>query len=100
MSHPNEIQAGEWVATEISRLRALSYANLLREESQPEHRQMMTADGKPLILETQVFWDDREKRNLRVIVDVWDPAKRVSFGSIAKDGFIRAPDGSFIDEPS
>jgi len=61
---------------------------------------MMTADGKPLILETQVFWDDREKRNLRVIVDVWDPAKRVSFGSIAKDDFIRAPDGSFIDEPS
>jgi hypothetical protein len=100
MSHPNEIEAGEWVETEISRFRALSYEDLLREGSQHQHRQMVTADGKPLILETQVLWDDREKRNLRVIVDVWDPAKRVSFGSIAKGDFIRAPDGSFIDEPS
>ena len=50
------------------------------------------------MLETQVFWDDREKTNLRVVVDVWDPAKRVSLGSIAKDDFIRAPDGSFVGE--
>jgi hypothetical protein len=59
---------------------------------------MLTAARKPLMLETQVFWDDREKTNLRVIVDVWDPAKRVSIGSIAKDDFIRAPDGSFVGE--
>ena len=98
MSHPNEIEAAQWVAAEISRLRSISYADLVREESQPEHRQMMTVDGKPLILETQIFWDDTEKRNLRVIVDVRDPAKRVSFGSIAKEDFIRAPDGSFIGE--
>jgi hypothetical protein len=58
---------------------------------------MVTAAGKPLMLETQVFWDDREKTNLRVMVDVWDPAKRVSIG-IAKDDFIRAPDGSFVGE--
>jgi len=62
----------------------------------PRHRRVTTA-GRPLVLETQVFWDDREKTNLRVMVDVWDPAKRVS-GSIAKDDFIRAPDGSFVGE--
>jgi hypothetical protein len=100
MSQVNEIEARDWVAAEIKRLRALSYPELLREESQPEHRQMMTAGGKPLILETQVFWDDQEKSNLRVLVDVWDPAKRVSLGSIAKDDFIRSPDGSFVDEPN
>jgi hypothetical protein len=99
MSHANETEAREWVAAEIKRLRAHSYAELVGEESQAEHRQMKTADGKPLILETQVFWDDREERNLRVIVDVWDPAKRLSLGSIAKDDFIRAPDESFVDEP-
>jgi len=50
------------------------------------------------MLETQVFWDDREKTNLRVMVDAWDPARRISIGSIAKDDFIRAPDGSFVGE--
>ncbi len=59
---------------------------------------MTTSDGTLLILETQVFWDDDERTNLRVIVDVWDPSKRVSFGSIATDDFIRAPDGSFVGE--
>jgi len=59
---------------------------------------METADGKSFILETQVVWDDREQWNLRVLVDVWDPAKRVSLGPIAKGDFIRAPDGSFVGE--
>jgi hypothetical protein len=94
MGHRNEIEAREWVSAEIARLRGMSYEDLVREESQPEHRHMRTAEGKPLILETQVFWDDARKRDLRVMVDVWDPAKRVSFESIAKDDFIRAPDGS------
>jgi hypothetical protein len=91
-------EAAKWVSAEIERLRTLSYDDLVRRVDQTEHRTMESADGKPLILETQVFWDDREQRNVRVIVDVWDPAKRVSFGSIAKDDFIRAPDGSFLGE--
>ena len=60
---------------------------------------MDTAAEKDLVLETQVYWDDeRERRNLRVIVDIWDAGKRVSIGSIAKDDFIVAPDGSFVGE--
>jgi len=58
---------------------------------------METADGKTLVLEAQVFWDDGKRRNPRAIVDVWDPLQRMS-RSIAKDDFIRAPDGSFVDE--
>jgi len=96
VANPHAQEAAKWVATEIERLRNLSYDDLAGRRNQPEHRPMETADGKPLILETQVFWDDREQRNLRVIVDVWDPAKRVSLGSIAKGDFIRAPDGSFV----
>jgi len=46
-------------------------------------------------VETQVFWDDRERQDLRVMVDVWDPSKRLS-RSIAKADFIRAPEGSFV----
>jgi hypothetical protein len=98
MKDPDEPQAGEWVAAEIARLRALSYEDLVTGEGQPAHQEMLTAADRQLILETQIFWDDGKKRNLRVIVDVWDPAKRVSIGSIASDDFIRAPDGSFIGE--
>jgi hypothetical protein len=98
VTHAAKPEAEEWVAEEIRRLRGLSFKDLLPREGQPEHRPMETADGRALILETQVFWDDRGKTNLRVIVDVWDPAKRLSIGSIASDDFIRAPDGSFVGE--
>lgn len=37
-----------------------------------------------LILETQVVWDDGDKTRLRVMVDVWDPAKRLSARSIVR----------------
>ena len=95
---PHAHEAAQWVASEIERLRSLSYADLSHRQGQSEHRPLETADGKSLILETQIVWDNRERQNLRVLVDVWDPAKRVSFGSIAKDDCIRAPDESFIGE--
>lgn len=96
-NNPYEQEAATWVAAEIGRLRKLSYDDLLALEGQREHRSMETADGEALGLETQIFWDDRERQNLRVMVDVWDPAKRIS-RSIARDDFIRAPDDSFAGE--
>ncbi|MFL5911366.1 MAG: hypothetical protein ACJ768_12420 [Gaiellaceae bacterium] len=99
MAHPDAPEAAEWVAREIERLRGLSFDDLAGLEGQREHQPKFTAAGTPLMLETQVFWDDhREKTNLRVIVDVWDPTKRFSIGSIAKDDFIRSQDGSFVGE--
>jgi hypothetical protein len=95
--HPYEQEAAAWVSAEIERLRNLSYDDLLALEGQREHRPMETTDGKTLGLETQIFWDDRERRNLRVVVDVWDPSKRIS-RSIVTNDFIRAPDGSFVGE--
>jgi hypothetical protein len=97
VTHPDEQEAAAWVATEIERVRSLSDDDLLALESQAEHRTMETSDGRMLGLETQIFWDDRQRQNLRVMVDVWDPSKRIS-GSIANDDFIRAPDGSFVGE--
>ena len=98
MPDPDAQEASDWVAREIERLRGLSFADLATLEGEPAHRPMLTAGGRSLMLETQVFWDDREKTNLRVMVDAWDPARRISIGSIAKDDFIRAPDGSFVGE--
>ena len=97
MTHPNEQEAAAWVATEIERLQRLSYDDLQALEGQRKHLPMETADGKTLGMETQIFWDNRERQNLRVVVDVWDPSKRIS-RSIVKDDFIRAPDGSFVGE--
>jgi hypothetical protein len=63
-----------------------------------------TTAVRRLMLETQVFWDDpREKNDLRVIVDVWDPAPPsaatiVYDDQIAHDDFIRAADGSSVGE--
>jgi hypothetical protein len=92
-------EAVEWVETEVGRLRSLSYDGLVDQIGTSEHRPMQTRDGRQLVLETQIFWDDhREQSDVRVLVDVWDPAKRVSVRSLAKDDFIRAPDGSFVGE--
>jgi hypothetical protein len=90
MADSDAPEAAEWVAGEIERLRGLSFKDLEAMEGRPEHRPMRTEAGKPLMLETQIFWDDRAQTNLRVMVDVWNPAKRISIGSIAKDDFIRA----------
>jgi hypothetical protein len=99
VAHPDAEEAARWVAAEVERLRGLSYEDLLPLEGQREHRAMDTAAGRALVRETQVYWDDeRERRNLRVIVDVWDAGKRVSIGSIAKDDFVVAPDGSLVGE--
>ena len=53
-----------------------------------------------LIRETQVFSDHGGKGgDLRVMVDVWNPeSRRIIIGSVAKDGFIKAPDGTFVGE--
>jgi hypothetical protein len=47
--------------------------------------------------ETQVFWDTGDPGPLRVIVDICEPKRGVE-RSIASRDFIRATDGSFIDE--
>jgi hypothetical protein len=97
VTHRYEQEAAAWLAAETERLRRLSYNDLLALESQQEHGTMETADGRTLGLETQIFWDDRQRQNLRVMVDVWDRSKRIS-RSIVKEDFIRAPDGSFVGE--
>jgi hypothetical protein len=94
-------EAAQCVAEEIGRLRALSYEELLRYEDHALHCEMLSAAGDVLIRETQVFSDSGGKGgDLRVLVDVWNPegGRWGVVGSIAKDDFIKAPDGSFVDE--
>ena len=95
-AHEKE-QAQAWVAAEITRLRNVSYAELAAREGEALHLDVFDERGKTWILETQFFWDDRERQHIRVVVDVWDPSRRISFG-MGADAFIVAPDGSFVGE--
>jgi hypothetical protein len=93
-------EAGDWVAAEIARLRALSYEELLGLEGREIERELRASSGESLVMQTQVLWDDGRgvERDLRVIVDVWWPGsgKRV-IGSLAVGDFIRGPRG-FVGE--
>jgi hypothetical protein len=62
----------EWVAEEISRVRSLSYGEIRGHLDAPIHL-VQTVSGKPLVRETQVFWDGGKNGPLRVMVDVLDP---------------------------
>jgi hypothetical protein len=94
-------EAAQWVAEEIARMRALPYEELARYEDQALHCEMLSAIGEVLIRETQVFSDSGGKGgDLRVMVDVWNPegGRLGIVGSLAKDDFIKAPDGTFVGE--
>ncbi|QDT14953.1 hypothetical protein [Alienimonas californiensis] len=63
-------------------------------------------DGTTYVVETNLMWDDSAKRHVRVIADLSTgqrPPERL-LGLIpvyrpdVQDGFIMAPDGSFVDE--
>jgi hypothetical protein len=98
MANSDEVeQAKKWVAAEITRWRAVPYSRLVAHEGEALHVDRMDERGKTWILETQFFWDDRRRKDIRVTVDVWDPDRRIS-RSVAIDAFIRAADGSFLDE--
>jgi hypothetical protein len=97
MSHADDVEAREWVETEIGRLRSMSYAELLVCRDEPIHYEVRSRTGRVLMGETYVFWDSGEEGPLRVMVDICEP-KPGMVSSIASDQFIRAWDGSFISE--
>lgn len=86
----------DWVNAKIAELRATTYGELLLRLERPEYADVDDS-GELFVGEVNVFWDDREGGNVRVIVDAW---RRPVIGSrtLAKDDFVRAPDGSFVGE--
>jgi len=94
---PDLNQAKAWIRGEIEQLRAASYETLITLEGTAQHEERTTVTGRLLGLDTQIFWDDRDKETLRVLVDVWDPTRVIST-SIASESFIRLADGSFVGE--
>jgi hypothetical protein len=91
----NKEEARKLLARRITELRSLSYVALQQMQG-PNTAQATGPSGKAYQLEIQIFWDDRSRRNLRVMVSVDD----MGGSSLAplSDDFIVAPDGSFLGE--
>jgi hypothetical protein len=97
MRHPDKAEAQEWVDAETARLRAMSYQELQALLDDSIHYRVPSQTGRVLMGEIQVFWDTGKPGPLRVVVDICEP-KPGLVRSIASQDFIRAPDGSLIDE--
>jgi hypothetical protein len=93
----NREQAQSILSAEIERLRQLGYEELIsRLLDKQETFERAAPDGTPYQVELQGFWDDQASGKLRVFVNVDDGCWR-AFVPLS-DGFIRAPDGSFVGE--
>jgi hypothetical protein len=97
MSHPDELEARQWVETEITRLRAASYAELLGRRNKPSHTAFKSSTARSLVGEVNVTWDGAQNEALRVLVDVYESGRGI-VSTIASDDFIRASDDSFVGE--
>jgi hypothetical protein len=87
-----------WVAAQITRLRDMTYEELVPLVNTGEHYDVPVDDGRFLLAgEVHVFWDDPKKEtgDLRVTVAIWNDA---GGRALASDDFIRAPGGSFVGE--
>ena len=98
MSAADRDVAREWVSRTIEGLREQPYESLLEREGDADHIYLPVQGGEDLLGETHVIFDDKRAGTLRVIVDVWNLRQKLIWRPIAKDQFIRAPDGSFVDE--
>jgi hypothetical protein len=93
----NREQAQSILSAGVERLRQAGYEELVsRLLDKQETFERAAPDGTCYQVELQGFWDDETSRNLRVFVNVDDGGWR-AFMPLS-DGFIRAPDGSSVDE--
>jgi hypothetical protein len=95
--HVNRREAKTILRTELEKLRAFSYPELVsRLLDRKETLTIAAPSGKRYYVELQAQWDDVPDQNLRVFGSIHDGGWR-RFLPLAQL-FIRAPNGSFIGE--
>jgi hypothetical protein len=93
----DKVEARQIASETLKALRRLTPQELERRYlDNPGTEQSTASSGATYQVETQVFWEDQEHQNLRVMVSVDDRGWR-SFVPLS-DSFIVAPDGTFIGE--
>ncbi len=94
----DKVEAKEILLEQINKFRNLSYLELCRFVSVKniETPEIIGKSGTKYQLEIQAVWDDKPRRNLRVMVSI-DAGGWRAFVPLTED-FIIAPDGSFVGE--
>ena len=88
-------EARQLLAAKLAELRQLSYGDLLRYR-EPVCVEVAGPSGVVYQVEVEAFWDDRKRRDLRVLASIDDGGWR-AFSPLCDD-FIVATDGSFVGE--
>jgi hypothetical protein len=88
-------EARQLLAAKLAELRQLSYGDLLRYR-EPVCVEVTGPSGVVYQVEVEAFWDDRKRRDLRVLASIDDGGWR-AFSPLCDD-FIIATDGSFVGE--
>jgi hypothetical protein len=81
----------------LKELRESTYKDLVPLIGHSQTKEVLGQDGKQYQLEAQVFWESKKGGDLRVMVAADDKGWR-AFQPLT-NGFIMAPDGSFVGEP-
>ena len=90
-------EARQLARQRLDYLRGVPYDDLVaRYFHRPEHERVRSPSGVEYDLSIESFWDDRENRNLRVMVVVDDSKRR--WRRVPSESFIIAPDGSLVGE--
>jgi hypothetical protein len=92
----DKAEARALLDAEITRLRRLQY-NELRRYMDEDHKEMTGPSGKAYQVEVLALWDSGEEGDLRLLVSIDDGGLLSAFRPMT-DGFVMAPDGSFVGE--
>ena len=96
----DEVEAKSILNAELSRLRQLTFAQLVeRYLDETRAFEVKAASGAEYQIKVQAFWDHPPKpgENLRVLAAI-DDGKGWRLIAPLADGFIMTPEGTFLDE--
>lgn len=89
-------EAGSILAEQLASYRALTYPELAERVDTVEIAELRAPSGVEYQLEVQFCWDSKPNGDVRVIGSIDDGGWR-TFAPLSDD-FIRAPNGTFVDE--
>ena len=93
----DNVEATQVLATELAECRRRSYADLVAMVEEPKRTvEVVAPSGIRYYLDVLVHWDGESGGNVRVTVTIDNGGAR-AFVPLSED-FIKAPDGSFVDE--
>ena len=93
----NKPEAGQLLATQLTKCRQQSYDDLVAKINAPNQAiEVLGSSGTRYYVAVVVHWDSEQLGNVRVIATIDDGGAR-AFVPMSDD-FIMAPDGSFVGE--